>query len=349
MATVPLLSVRRLRVHYPKRGLLPWNRPGLVRAIDDLHFDLQPGETLGIVGESGCGKSTLARTLVGLQAATTGSIRYGNQELIGLSRQEWKPLRHEIQLVFQDPLGSLSPKMKVADIIAEPLKALMPQLGAEQRRAKALALMERVGLGPEIADRKPAELSGGQGQRVGIARALIVEPKLLICDEPVSALDVSIQAQIVNLLADLARERQLAMIFIAHDLAVVRQLSNRVLVMYLGKVMEQGRAEDVYARPRHPYTRALLEAAPVIDLDAVTTAAEEAGGEASADRPAPAVKRKRRRLLGGDSPDPAQPPMGCVFHPRCPLVEHACVQAVPLLRRVDGEQYAACHFVAAGG
>lgn len=328
MATAPLLSVRRLRVLYAKRGMLPFSRNLSIRAIDDLHFDLQAGETLGIVGESGCGKSTLARTLVGLQDASSGSIRYNGEELVGLGRKAWKPLRRDIQLVFQDPLGSLSPKMKVVDIVAEPLKALRPEFDAQERRARALALLERVGLGPEIADRKASELSGGQGQRVGIARALIVEPKLLICDEPVSALDVSIQAQIINLLSDLARERNLAMIFIAHDLAVVRQLSNRVLVMYLGKVMEQGRAEDVYARPRHPYTRALLEAAPVIDAGA---------------------GKKKRRLLGGDTPNPAQPPMGCVFHPRCPLAEHACVQSVPLLRRVDGEQYAACHFVAAGG
>lgn len=330
MASAPLLSVRRLRVHYPKRGLLPWTRSLAVKAIDDLHFDLQPGEILGIVGESGCGKSTLARTLVGLQAASAGSIRYQGQELIGLNRKQWKPLRRDVQLVFQDPLGSLSPKMKVLDIVAEPLKALMPELPADERKARARALLARVGLGEELADRRASELSGGQGQRVGIARALIVEPKLLICDEPVSALDVSIQAQIINLLADLAQERQLAMIFIAHDLAVVRQLADRVLVMYLGKVMEQGRADDLYERPRHPYTRALLEAAPVIDPD----------GSAP----------KRRKRLGGAAADPGQPPMGCVFHPRCPLVEHACVQSVPGLRKVDGaDQYAACHFVAAGG
>lgn len=330
MASAPLLSVRRLRVHYPKRGLLPWTRSLAVKAIDDLHFDLQPGEILGIVGESGCGKSTLARTLVGLQAASAGSIRYQGQELIGLNRKQWKPLRRDVQLVFQDPLGSLSPKMKVLDIVAEPLKALMPELPADERKARARALLARVGLGEELADRRASELSGGQGQRVGIARALIVEPKLLICDEPVSALDVSIQAQIINLLADLAQERQLAMIFIAHDLAVVRQLADRVLVMYLGKVMEQGRADDLYERPRHPYTRALLEAAPVIDPE----------GNAP----------KRRKRIGGAAADPGQPPMGCVFHPRCPLVEHACVQSVPGLRKVDGaDQYAACHFVAAGG
>lgn len=329
MASAPLLSVRRLRVHYPTRGLLPWARRADIRAIDDLHFDLQPGETLGIVGESGCGKSTLARTLVGLQAANGGSIRFDGRELIGLSRRDWKPLRSEIQLVFQDPLGSLSPKMKVIDQIAEPLKALRPELSADERWARARALMARVGLGEELSDRRPKELSGGQGQRVGIARALIVEPRLLICDEPVSALDVSMQAQIINLLADLAEERGLAMIFIAHDLAVVRQLADRTMVMYLGKVMEQGRADDIYHHARHPYTRALLDAVPEIVVDAETIRAQA----------------KPRRRLGG-SADPALHPMGCVFHPRCPLAENACVQSVPNLRRIGAQQYAACHFIA---
>ncbi len=327
-ATKPLLSVRRLQVHYPLRSLLPWRRRGLVRAVDDIQFDLHAGETLGIVGESGCGKSTLARTLVGLQGASLGSIRYNGHELIGRTKKDWRPLRRDIQLVFQDPLGSLSPRMTLGNIVAEPLRALQPELSAEDRRARALAMLERVGLGPEHATRFPHELSGGQGQRAGIARALIVNPKLLICDEPVSALDVSVQAQIVNLLADLQREQNLAMIFIAHDLAVVRQLASRVLVMYLGKVMEQGRAEDIYGNPKHPYTRALLAAAPVLET-------------ASA-------KKTPRKLLRGDIPDPAHPPMGCVFHPRCPLAEQACVQSIPQLRRVSGEQYAACHFVAAG-
>ena len=323
-AQPPLLSVRRLRVLYESRGLLSLRRRAPIHAVDDLHFDLHPGETLGVVGESGCGKSTLARTLIGLQPATGGSIRYDGQELVGLPDKEWKPLRSEIQMVFQDPLGSLSPKMRVLDIVAEPLKA--QKVATDERRALAYAMLARVGLGPEIADKKPRELSGGQGQRVGIARALIVKPKLLICDEPVSALDVSVQAQIINLLADIQREERLAMVFIAHDLAVVRQLANRVLVMYLGKVMEQGYAEDVYANPKHPYTRALLAAAPSIE---------------------PAPEGKKKRLLRGDAPNPRHPPMGCVFHPRCPLAEHACVQSPPLLRRVSGEQYAACHFIAA--
>ncbi len=321
----PLLSVRRLKVYYPMRGWLPWRRRGPVRAVDDIHLDLAPGETLGIVGESGCGKSTLARTLIGLQSASAGSIRYDGRELVGLTMKEWRPLRREIQMVFQDPLGSLSPRMNVGDIVAEPLRALQPELSAGERRARASTMLERVGLGAEHLPRFPHELSGGQAQRVGIARALIVKPRLLICDEPVSALDVSVQAQIVNLLADLQREQNLTMIFIAHDLAVVRQLSSRVLVMYLGKVIEQGDAEGVYAAPRHPYTRALLASAPAIKAGA---------------------KPRGSGLLRGALPDPQHPPMGCVFHPRCPLAEQACVQSIPPLRRVSDEHYAACLFVA---
>ena len=321
----PLLSVRRLQIDYPSRGLFG-ARGTPVRAVNDVHFDLHAGETLGIVGESGCGKSTLARTLVGLQQASAGSIRYAGQELVGLTPKQWRPLRGDIQLVFQDPLGSLSPRMKIADVVAEPLRALQPSLSAEERRHRAAAMLERVGLGSELLAKTAQEISGGQAQRVGIARALIVKPKLLICDEPVSALDVSIQAQIVNLLADLQREQNLAMLFIAHDLSVVRQLASRVMVMYLGRVLEQGRADDLYERPKHPYTRALLDAVPQLSA------------------PAP---RKRRLFAPKPSlPAPTHAPMGCVFHPRCPLAEHACVQSVPLLRRVDEEQYAACHFIA---
>lgn len=324
--TKPLLSVRRLQIDYPSRGLLGSRGTGPVRAVNDVHFDLHAGETLGIVGESGCGKSTLARTLVGLQDASAGSIRYAGQELVGLTPKQWRPLRGDIQLVFQDPLGSLSPRMKIGDIVAEPLKALQPALSADERRLRAAAMLERVGLGSELLTKTAQEISGGQAQRVGIARALIVKPKLLICDEPVSALDVSVQAQIVNLLADLQREQNLAMLFIAHDLSVVRQLASRVLVMYLGRVLEQGRADDLYERPKHPYTRALLDAVPQLS--------------------APAPRKRRLFAPKPSAPAPQHAPMGCVFHPRCPLAEHACVQSVPLLRRVDEEQYAACHFIA---
>src|SRR5579859_2236505 len=226
----PILSVRHLKVQFRPRGL-PWRRRGLIHAVDDLHLDLRAGETLGIVGESGCGKSTLARTLIGLQEAHSGSIRYGGQELTALSKKDWRPLRREIQMVFQDPLASLNPKMTVGQIVAEPLRELCPEIPAAQHPTLVAQMLERVGLSADIVDRHPHEFSGGQAQRIGIARALMVRPKVLICDEAVSALDVSVRAQIVNLLAELRREYGLTLIFIAHDLAIVRYLCDRVLVM----------------------------------------------------------------------------------------------------------------------
>jgi len=323
-----ILSVRHLKVQFRPRGALPWQRRGTINAVDDLHLDLRPGETLGIVGESGCGKSTLARTLVGLQQADSGSIRYAGQELTALSKKDWRPLRREIQMVFQDPLASLNPKMTVGQIVAEPLRELCPEIPAAQHPQLVAQMLERVGLPRDCVERLPHEFSGGQAQRIGIARALIVRPKVLICDEAVSALDVSVRAQIVNLLAELRREYGLTLIFIAHDLAIVRYLCDRVVVMYLGKVMEQAPSEELFALPRHPYTRALLAAAP---------GAQAAAGEAKK------VKGKK----GGNQPDPAHPPMGCVFSTRCPLVESACVRSAPNLRRTGPEHYAACHFVAA--
>jgi oligopeptide/dipeptide ABC transporter ATP-binding protein len=320
-----ILSVRHLSVQFRPRGL-PWQRRAAIQAVDDLHLDLRAGETLGIVGESGCGKSTLARTLVGLQQADSGSIRYAGQELTALSKKDWRPLRREIQMVFQDPLASLNPKMTIGQIVAEPLRELCPEIPAAQHPQRVAQMLERVGLSPDIVDRHPHEFSGGQAQRIGIARALIVQPKVLICDEAVSALDVSVRAQIVNLLAELRREYGLTLIFIAHDLAIVRYLCDRVVVMYLGKVMEQAPSEELFALPRHPYTRALLAAAP---------GAQAAAGAA-----------KKARAKGGQ-PDPAHPPMGCVFSTRCPLVESACVRSAPNLRRTGPEHYAACHFVAA--
>jgi oligopeptide transport system ATP-binding protein len=326
-----ILSVRHLKVHFRPRGIWP-RRRGSIQAIEDLHLDLRAGETLGIVGESGCGKSTLARTLIGLQAPTSGSIRYGGQELATLPRKEWRPLRRELQMVFQDPLGSLDPRMSIGQIVAEPLRELCPEIPASEHPKQVAAMLRRVGLSPDIVDRHPGEFSGGQAQRIGIARALIVRPKVLICDEAVSALDVSVRAQIVNLLAELRQEYGLTLIFIAHDLAIVRYLCDRVLVMYLGRVMEQAAAEDLFSIPRHPYTRALMAAAP-------------AGAEAQP--PGPENSKKKRKALAGDMPSAEHPPMGCVFHTRCPLMESTCVASVPGLRRVGPEHYAACHFVAA--
>ena len=325
----PILSVRHLKVHFKPRSLLPWRGGEPVRAVEDLHLDLRAGETLGIVGESGCGKSTLARTLIGLQAATSGSIRYGGRELVGLDRKDWRPLRREIQMVFQDPLASLNPKMTVGQILAEPLRELCPEIPAEEHPRLVARLLTRVGLLPDMVDRHPHEFSGGQAQRLGIARALIVKPKVLICDEAVSALDVSVRAQIVNLLMELRQEYGLTLIFIAHDLPIVRYFCDRVVVMYLGKVMEQASSNELFALPKHPYTRALLDAASAAPVP------QEPGG------------KKKRKGIGGEVPDPAHPPMGCVFHTRCPLMESACVASAPNLRRTGIDHYTACHFVAA--
>ena len=319
-----LLSVRRLKVQYPIAPAWPWQAAGRIQAVDDLHFNLHAGETLGIVGESGCGKSTLARALVGLQRVTAGGIVYRGQDLAPLDDAGWRPYRREIQMIFQDPAASLDPRMTVGEIIAEPLELLCPELEAIERQSRVTQLLNRVGL-PEFHGRYPHEISGGQCQRVGIARALIVQPKILICDEPVSALDLSVQAQIITLLSELQREQGLAMIFIAHDLAVVRHLSHRVLVMYLGKVMEQAPAADLFKHPRHPYTRALLASAP-------SSVPRRAGAP-------------RRTVLEGDLPSPADPPSGCVFRTRCPMADAMCARQAPHLRRVSASGYAACHYL----
>jgi oligopeptide transport system ATP-binding protein len=314
----PVLSVRRLTVEFPLAGAWPWSHDGLLRAVDDMHFDVQPGEALGIVGESGCGKSTLARTLVGLQRPTAGGIVLGGRDVVRLDEKGWRPLRREIQMVFQDPLASLDPRMTVAASIEEPLRSLRPEFDAAARAARIAAILQRVELEPALADRYPHELSGGQCQRVAIARALIVEPRVLVCDEPVSALDVAVQAQILALLAELQRERGLGLVFISHDLAVVRQLCQRVVVMYLGRVMEQAPAAELFARPRHPYTRALLASVP-------------------GPNPGPA--------LDGELPSPSDPPSGCVFRTRCPMADELCARETPHLRKVGEASYAACHFV----
>ena len=313
-----ILSVRRLTIEYPLAGEWPWSRSGLLRAVDDLHFDLQPGEALGIVGESGCGKSTLARALVGLLRPTAGGIVLNGRDVARLDEKAWRPLRRDIQMVFQDPLASLDPRMTLAESIEEPMASLCPELDAAAREARVAEVIRRVELEPELAQRYPHELSGGQCQRAGIARALIVEPKVLVCDEPVSALDIAVQAQILALLAELQRERALALIFISHDLAVVRQICQRVLVMYLGRVMEQAPAEELFARPRHPYTRALLAAVPGPN-----------GGVP----------------LEGDLPSASDPPSGCVFRTRCLMADELCARETPHLRKVGEASYAACHFV----
>jgi oligopeptide transport system ATP-binding protein len=320
----PLLSVRDLQVHFKIRGrqAWPWTKPAVLKAVDGVSFDLHPGETLGIVGESGCGKSTLARACLNLIPATRGEVVWNGRTLRPDDHAAWLAARRDIQIIFQDPLASLNPRMTVARIIGEPLRIHRPELSDAQVTEKVAAVMAEVGLTPQQINRYPHEFSGGQCQRIGIARALILEPRLIICDEPVSALDVSIRAQIVNLLQELQRRKGLALIFIAHDLAVVKHISDRVLVLYLGKPMELSRSDALYARPGHPYTEALLSAIPVPD---------------------PRIERhKVLRLLSGDMPSPMAPPSGCEFRTRCPQAVAECGGAEPPLRRLDADTSSAC-------
>ncbi|MFC8510023.1 ABC transporter ATP-binding protein [Streptomyces sp. NPDC057411] len=316
----PLLSVRDLTMTFPGRGA----RAARVRAVDGVSFDLAAGETLGLVGESGCGKSTTGRMIVRLLEPTAGSVTYDGRDISRLPQRALKPLRRELQMVFQDPHSSLNPRQTVARIISDPL--LVHGSSATDARKRAVELMELVGLIPEHIDRYPHEFSGGQAQRIGIARALATGPRLVVADEPVSALDVSVQAQIVNLMERLQAELGLAYLFIAHDLSVVKRVCDRVAVMYLGRIVEIGAKDRVYEAPAHPYTRALLSAVPLPD---------------------PAAERSRERItLLGDPPSPAAPPPGCTFHPRCPKAQPLCRTEAPPLRRVTaGEQReVACHF-----
>jgi oligopeptide transport system ATP-binding protein len=320
----PLLSVRDLRVGFKVRGdsKAPWSPGKLLQAVAGVSFDLMPGETLGIVGESGCGKSTLARALLNLVPSQSGSIRFEGNEMRGASPAAWQKMRRDVQMVFQDPLASLDPRMNIAQIVAEPLRTHEPGLSHAEVQERVKAVLKRVGMNDEHLYRYPHEFSGGQCQRIGIARALVLRPKLIICDEPVSALDVSIQAQIINLLKELQREMGLSLVFIAHDLAVVRHVSQRVLVMYLGRVMELADKDSLYAAPKHPYTQALQSAVPIPD---------------------PKLERaKVIQLLQGEIPSPINPPSGCVFRSRCPKAFERCPVEVPPLVRVDERSEAAC-------
>ncbi|SAL84863.1 oligopeptide/dipeptide ABC transporter ATPase [Caballeronia choica] len=324
MAEPTILSVRDVRVHFKVKGRsrLPWAPSRTLKAVDGVSFDLKAGETLGVVGESGCGKSTLSRAILNLIPATQGEIVWMGSSLSGASPREWHGVRRDIQIIFQDPLASLDPRMTVGQIIAEPLREHRPDLSKDETMQRVRAMMAKVGLREQMINRYAHEFSGGQCQRIGIARALIVEPKLVVCDEPVSALDVSIQAQIVNLLKSLQAEMGLALIFIAHDLAVVKHISDRVMVMYLGRVMELADKQSLYAAPRHPYTRALLSAVPVPD---------------------PAIERRKVvQILSGDIPSPIDPPSGCVFHTRCPIAEERCAIEAPALRPLSDSAAAAC-------
>ncbi|MEW9551017.1 ABC transporter ATP-binding protein [Nonomuraea sp. NPDC050783] len=322
-----LLEVDGLVKHFPiTTGAIVKRAVGQVRAVDGVTLALAAGQTLGLVGETGCGKSTLARCVAGLYPVTAGTVRFDGQDITNLPRRRMRPHRRDIQVIFQDPYGSLNPRRRVGSIIADPLVIHRVMSGEELRRT-VQELMERVGLNPEHYNRFPAEFSGGQRQRIGVARALALKPRLIICDEPVSALDVSIQAQILNLLKDLQDDFGLTYLFIAHDLSVVRHISDRIAVMYLGKIVELAEADELYEAPRHPYTAALLSATAVADPDE--------------------AERRQRVILTGDVPSPIDPPPGCRFHPRCPKAQQVCAEREPELERK--QHLVACHFPVAAG
>jgi len=327
----PLVDVQGLEVHFPVyRGAVFKRRTAVVRAVDGVDFSIRRGETLGLVGESGCGKSTTGRALMRLVPATKGSILFDGEDLLALRGEALRRKRRDFQMIFQDPYGSLDPRMTVLDIVAEPLEA--HGLGGPELRERVQSMLARCGLNPRYIRRYPHEFSGGQRQRVAIARALVLEPSFVVCDEPVSALDVSIRAQVLNLLVELQRDLGLTYLFIAHDLAAVRHVSDRIAVMYLGRIVELSPADEIYRRPAHPYTQALISAVPIPDP------------RAEADR--------QRIVLEGDVPSPLHPPRGCRFHPRCPRFatlganqQARCKEEEPLLRVLGDARQVACHHV----
>jgi oligopeptide transport system ATP-binding protein len=329
-----MLEVKNLKVHYPVQHRMFSGVRQHVKAVDDVSFNIGPGETLGLVGESGCGKTTLGRAIVKLVELTAGSVWLEGEDIAKLTGAELRARRRKFQMIFQDPYNSLDPRMTVGEIIGEALEIHMTRreivhealevlrLNRGRVQERIETLLKSVGLDALHAQRYPHEFSGGQRQRIGIARALAVEPKLIVCDEPVSALDVSVQAQIINLLQDLQRERGVAYLFVAHDLAVVEHISRRVMVMYLGKIVELGGTEAVVHAPKHPYTQALISAVPQID----------------------AAAQRTRIVLAGEMPSPIDPPPGCPFHPRCPLAEARCRSEPPALREIKPGHWASCHF-----
>ena len=318
-----LLEVKNLRVHFPVKPGMFRRAHEFVKAVDDVSFTIAPGETLGLVGESGCGKTTLGRAIVRLVEPTAGTIALGGEDITRMRGAALRARRRRCQMIFQDPYGSLNPRMTVEQIVGEALDIHGLTDSSSARRKRILELLQDVGLDPVYAQRYPHEFSGGQRQRIGIARALAVEPELIICDEPVSALDVSVQAQIINLLQDLQQEHGIAYLFIAHDLAVVEHISQRVMVMYLGKIVETADAKTLIRDPQHPYTQALISAVPEVDPES----------------------KRQRIVLPGDVPSPIHPPGGCPFHPRCPIAQFPkCKTEFPALREVKPSVWAACHF-----
>ncbi len=320
-----ILEVEDLKMYFPiPQGFLKGSKP--LKAVDRVSFDLKAAETLAIVGESGSGKSTIGRAVLQLLTPTGGKVVWLGKDLAGLGTKAMRPHRADLQIVFQDPLASLNPRMTVGDIISEPLTSLYPKMKKDAVRERVRQMMSKVGLLPQMINRYPHEFSGGQNQRIGIARAMILEPRMIVADEPVSALDVSIQAQIVNLLQRLQDEFKMSMLFISHDLSVVRHISHRILVLYLGNVMEIASRDELFESPRHPYTQALISAAPIPDPD------KERG--------------KARIILEGDIPSPVNPPSGCVFRTRCPRAQDKCAKEIPALdaRGAKGGRLVACHF-----
>ena len=320
--TNTLLEVKNLQMHYPVTSGLFARQTGAVKAVDDVSFTIARGETLGLVGESGCGKTTMARSIVQLYKPTSGEVLFDGEDLVKLKGGKMRAMYRRVQFIFQDPYGSLDPRMSCGDIIGEPLKVHKLTKDKDEYRARIAELLTLVGLNPYMANRFPHEFSGGQRQRIGIARALAVEPELLICDEPVSALDVSVQAQIINLLEELQEKFGLTYLFIAHDLSLVRHISHRVAVMYLGRLVEVAESDELFANPQHPYTKALMSAIPLPD-------------------PIEEINRERI-VLQGEPPSPAKPPPGCVFNPRCPIAIEDCIAAIPELREISPGHFVAC-------
>lgn len=320
-----LIKVEKLTKHFPiTRGIIFQKQIGAVQAVDNISFDIREGETLGLVGESGCGKSTTGRTILQLHRATSGKVYYDDVDLTETNDDKMRKYRRDLQIIFQDPYASLNPRMTVGSIIAEPLE--VHGIGTKkERRERVKELLALVGLNPYFINRYPHEFSGGQRQRIGVARALALNPKFIVCDEPIAALDVSIQAQVVNLLEELQEQFGLTYLFIAHDLSMVRHIADRTAVMYLGKIVELADRDELYGKPLHPYAQALLSAVPIPD---------------------PAKERERKRIiLEGDVPSPANPPSGCRFHPRCPIAEKICSQEEPEWREVYEDHWVACHLV----